>query len=203
MAQSASLSPESVKKSEPYMSGNDASQALADSIKKLRTSQKMTQSELASRAQLSTSFISQLERGNTDVTFSTLTRLCAALGTTIGHLFPADQPSGRIVRFDEYRHLDYNGVDKYVLTREEMADVDVCLFDFPPGSSTGTRVPPGVDRTELWICLGEYLGIDIGSHVHFLKAGDSLDFASDRTNTVYNPGPNSSRALLVIKNHRK
>lgn len=203
MAQSASLSPESVKKSEPYMSGNDASQALADSIKKLRTSQKMTQSELASRAQLSTSFISQLERGNTDVTFSTLTRLCAALGTTIGHLFPADQPSGRIVRFDEYRHLDYNGVDKYVLTREEMADVDVCLFDFPPGSSTGTRVPPGVDRTELWICLGEYLGIDIGSHVHFLKAGDSLDFASDRTNTVYNPGPNSSRALLVIKNHKK
>lgn len=203
MAQSASLSPESVKKSEPYMSGNDASQALAESIKKLRTSQKMTQSELASRAQLSTSFISQLERGNTDVTFSTLTRLCAALGTTIGHLFPADQPSGRIVRFDEYRHLDYNGVDKHVLTREEMADVDVCLFDFPPGSSTGTRVPPGVDRTELWICLTEYLGIDIGSDVHFLKTGDSLDFASDRTNTVYNPGPNSSRALLVIKNHKK
>ncbi|TSI18571.1 helix-turn-helix domain-containing protein [Brevibacterium aurantiacum] len=203
MAQSASLSPESVKKSEPYMSGNDASQALAESIKKLRTSQKMTQRGLASRAQLSTSFISQLERGNTDVTFSTLTRLCAALGTTIGHLFPADQPNGRIVRFDEYRHLDYNGVDKYVLTREEMADVDVCLFDFPPGSSTGTRVPPGVDRTELWICLTEYLGIDIGSDVHFLKAGDSLDFASDRTNTVYNPGPNSSRALLVIKNHKK
>lgn len=203
MARSTALPPEGVGKHEPHLSGDDASRVLAESIKKLRTSQKMTQSELASRAQLSTSFISQLERANTDVTFSTLTRLCAALGTTIGHMFPADQPSGRIVRFDDYRHLDYNGVDKYVLTREEMADVDVCLFDFPPGATTGARTPPGVERTELWICLSEYLGIDIGSDVHLLKAGDSLDFSSDRKNAVYNPGPNASRALLVIKSHRR
>lgn len=54
-----------------------------------------------------------------------------------------------------------------------------------------------------WICLSEYVGIDIGSDVHILKAGDSLDFSSDRTNAVYNPGPTASSALLVIKNHRK
>lgn len=203
MVQSTAPSLHSDGSEEPPVSGADESRALADSIKHLRTAQKMTQSELASRAGLSTSFISQLERGNTNVTFSTLTRLCAALGTTVGHLFPAPQPHGRIVRFAECRHLDYNGIDKYVLTREEMGDVDVCLFDFPPGSSSGLRLPPGIERTELWICMAGYLGIDIGSDVHLLKSGDSLDFSSAQKNTVYNPGPSTSRVLLIIKNHKK
>ncbi len=187
---------------EPAVTGEDTSRILAESIRRLRTSQKMTQSDLASRASLSTSFISQLERGSSDITFSTLTRLCAALGTTVGHLFPASRPTGKVVRLDDCKHLDYNGVDKYVLTREEMVDIDVCLFDFPPGSSTGTRVPPGIRRTELWVCSSEYLGIDIGSEVRILKSGDSFSFSSDRTNTVYNPGPLPSRAILIIKNHR-
>lgn len=188
---------------EPGLADGDETKALADSIRNLRTAQKMTQSELASNANLSTSFISQLERGYTNVTFSTLTRVCAALGTTIGHLFPPDKPNGRIVRFDDYRHLDYNGVDKYVLTREEMNDVDVCLFDFPPGSTSGLRLPPGIERTELWICIDGYLGIDVGSDVHLLKSGDSLDFSSAQKNSIYNPGPNTGRAILIIKNHKK
>jgi len=175
---------------------------LAAAIRSLRNKAQLTQAELSKQAGVSTSFISQLERSHTDVTISTLNRICAALDTTIGHLFSPPAQQGRIIRKDNCRRLDYNGVDKYVLTREEMNDVDVCLFEFPPGAGTGLRKPPEADRTELWICTSEFLGIELGSDVHILRKGDSLDFSSTQENVVYNPGPNPCEALLIIKNHQ-
>ncbi|WP_035282162.1 helix-turn-helix domain-containing protein [Brevibacterium album] len=174
---------------------------LAAALRRLRKQTGLTQADLAYEAGVSTSFISQLERSSTDVTFSTLNRICMALGTTVGHLLSPPQPCGTILRKDSCRFLDYNGVDKWVLTRESMGDVDVCLFEFPPGSSTGLRTVTAMERTELWICQSGYLGAELGGAVHILRPGDSLDFASGQPNTIYNPGPERCQALLVIKNH--
>lgn len=181
--------------------GTDAAPNLAEALRNRRTLVGMTQAELAKQAGLSTSFISQLERANTDATISTLNRICAALGTSIGHLFAPPQTENRVIRKDSYRFLNFNGVDKFVLTRDEMQDVDVCLFEFPPASGTGLRSPAASKRTELWVCQSEYLGIDIEGEVHILRAGDSMSFPSSRPNTVYNPGPNPCEAILVIKVH--
>lgn len=178
-------------------------QDLALALNNLRKSVGFTQSALADASGVSTSFISQLERGSTDVTFSVLTRICAALGTTVGALFEAPSTGGKVLSFESLRKLDYRGVEKYVMTRTEMTDVDVCMFLLPPGSSTGPRLPPGADRTELWICLTEFLAIDLDGTVSMLRAGDSIDFTSAVPNTVYNPGPTTTQALLVIKNHSK
>ena len=177
---------------------------VATAIKELRGKSRLTQAELAMQAGVSASFISQLERAHTDVKISTLNRICAALDTTIGQLLsaPARGP-GRIIRKDNYKRLDYNGVDKFVLTREEMNDVDVCLLSFPPGSSTGLRGVEKPNRTELWICKSEYLGIELGSEVHILRESDSLDFPSNYPNVVYNPGPSVCEAMLIIKNHEE
>lgn len=180
---------------EPSRSG------LASALKSLRKESGLTQAVLAEDAGVSTSFISQLERGSTDVTFSTLTRICAALGTTVGALFEAPRQSGRVLALESCKKLDYRGVDKYVMTRSDMEDVDVCQFEFPSGASTGLRNPPGTDRTELWICVSEFLAVEIEGAVNMLRAGDSIDFSSAQANTVYNPGPAASRALLVIKHH--
>jgi transcriptional regulator with XRE-family HTH domain len=176
---------------------------LAPALRVLRKSSGFTQAALADAAGVSTSFISQLERGSTDVTFSTLTRICTALGTTVGSLFDVPRSDGRVVPFERLRKLDYSGVEKYVMTRTEMEGVDVCMFVFPPASSTGLRHPPGVDRTELWICLTEFLAVDLDGIVSMLRVGDSIDFKSDCINAVYNPGPTETRALLIIKNHTK
>ncbi|MCQ9368827.1 XRE family transcriptional regulator [Brevibacterium sp. 91QC2O2] len=185
----------------PLSSVSEVSAELAEAVKNLRKASGFTQAELAKQAGVSTSFISQLERSSSDVTFSTLNRICQALGTTVGHLFAPPAPAGRLLRKDNYRYLDYNGVDKWVLTREEMIDVDICLFDFPIGSSTGLRQPPVSERTELWYCQGGYLGVERQGTVHVLRPGDSIDFPSSRPNTIYNAGPERCSALLVIKNH--
>jgi transcriptional regulator with XRE-family HTH domain len=186
----------------PLSSPSSVDTELAEAVKKLRKRAGLTQAELARDANVSTSFISQLERSSSDVTFSTLNRICQALGTTVGQLFAPPAPLGRTVRKDSYRFLDYNGVDKWVVTREEMVDVDVCLFEFPPESSTGVREALAWDRTELWFCQSGYLGVELEGSVHVLRPGDSIDFSSEHVNTVYNAGPDRCSALLIIKNHQ-
>lgn len=187
----------------PVGSADSDGRDLAPTLRSLRKSCGLTQAALADAADVSTSFISQLERGSTDVTFSTLTRICTALGTTVGSLFDVPSSDGRVAPFERLRRLDYSGVQKYVMTRSEMEGVEVCMFDFPPASSTGPRHPPGFSRTELWICLTEFLAIDLDGAVSMLRVGDSISFRSERINTVYNPGPTETRALLIIKNHTK
>lgn len=195
-------SPDATKQSVAVVTTDPNREDLALALKNLRKVTGLTQSSLAASAGVSTSFISQLERGSTDVTFTTLTRICAALGTTVGALFEAPKNGGRVVSFESLRKLDYHGVEKYVMTRTEMQDVDVCMFVFPPGSSTGIRTPPAVDRSELWICFSEFLAIELDGSVNMLRAGDSIDFDSALVNTVYNPGPTTTQALLIIKYHK-
>lgn len=200
--ESSGSSPDATKQPVAVVTDDPNREDLALALKKLRKANGHTQSALAEQAGVSTSFISQLERGSTDVTFTTLTRICAALGTTVGSLFEAPKSGGRVVTFESLRKLDYHGVEKYVMTRAEMKGVDVCMFVFPPGSSTGIRTPPAVDRSELWVCLSEFLAIELDGSVNMLRAGDSIDFDSALINTVYNPGPTATRALLIIKYHK-
>lgn len=53
----------------------------------LRLESEMTQEELAFKANISTSYLSAIERGITDVSISTVKRLSKALSVKIGDLF--------------------------------------------------------------------------------------------------------------------
>ena len=58
-----------------------------EKIYKLRTDFGITQEELASRANISPSYMSAIERGITDTTISTAKRLAKALNITMAELF--------------------------------------------------------------------------------------------------------------------
>lgn len=59
----------------------------AKRLKGLRAEKKLTQEELAKRTNLSTSFISNLERGLNAPSFESLERLAKALGVSVRELF--------------------------------------------------------------------------------------------------------------------
>jgi transcriptional regulator with XRE-family HTH domain len=56
-------------------------------LRRLREEQDLSLSEVARRAQVSKAYVSQLERGgSTDPSYSVVTRLATALGSTVEHL---------------------------------------------------------------------------------------------------------------------
>src|SRR3989304_5431513 len=65
-------------------------------LRRLRLERGLTMKEVARRAALTESFISQLERDRVNPSVASLQRLTAALGTPLGRLFDeASPPEGR------------------------------------------------------------------------------------------------------------
>lgn len=72
---------------------HDLRPALGARIKELRERQDCTQEELASRAGLHSTYLSDLERGQQTPTVDLVNRLARALGVTLAEFFaPLDEP---------------------------------------------------------------------------------------------------------------
>jgi len=66
-----------------------AAKRLGAAVRRLRKAKKLTQEKLAERADLSTNSVGSIERGENDVTISTLRRVAAALDCTASTLLDA------------------------------------------------------------------------------------------------------------------
>jgi transcriptional regulator with XRE-family HTH domain len=65
-------------------------------VRELRTSQGLSQEQLAERADLHWTHISGIERGQYDVKLSTLNQLARGFGITLADLFEGVSASGRL-----------------------------------------------------------------------------------------------------------
>jgi transcriptional regulator with XRE-family HTH domain len=71
---------------------DDVRRALGRRVRQLRTDKKLSQEELAERCDLHWTHISGIERGQFNVTLSTLTRLAKGLGMPLSELFAGTGP---------------------------------------------------------------------------------------------------------------
>jgi len=72
-------------------SSETVAKRLGVAVRRQRKAKKLTQEVLAERADLSTNYIGNIERGEYDVTVSTLRRVAVALGCTTSALLDAAQ----------------------------------------------------------------------------------------------------------------
>ena len=86
---------------------------IGEKIKNLRTILGLTQEELAERAELTKGFISQLERGLTSPSVSSLEDVLEALGTNISDFFK-EEKNERVVfsKKDAFETIFENGKSK-------------------------------------------------------------------------------------------
>jgi len=64
----------------------DVQQRIAANVKRLRKAQNLSQEELADRAGVHRTYVSQIERGVKNATFVSLDKIAQALGTPLAEL---------------------------------------------------------------------------------------------------------------------
>ena len=74
---------------------NDAQRALGKAFRELRKQAGVTQKELGARARAPDTYISQVETGQRDIRWSTVTRLLVALDMTVADLAAAIERQAR------------------------------------------------------------------------------------------------------------
>jgi transcriptional regulator with XRE-family HTH domain len=178
--------------------------SLGARIKGLRAERGLQQRQLAEKAGMTPSMVSQIEAGRLTPSLPTLGKLAAALGVPIASLFEPT-PHGRlhVSRKREYPVVSFDGTTEkwHVLGaglfQGKIRAVVSTLGPRAKGAKTD-KVIIGPGQMKLFYVLEGKVALQYNGSSHHLEAGDSAYLDGGTPHGWENLGPKSAKALWVI-----
>ena len=178
--------------------------ALGHQIRDLRRAKGITIPVLAARIERSVGWVSQIERGISEVSIAALHQIAAALEVQVSWFFadgaaPAENELGLVLRKRNRRKLDFHGsgVHEEILSPNLSGQLLLVESTFAPGSSTGDR-----DRErrgeEAGLVISGTLELRVDGKTFRLEPGDSFAFTRQGPHRCHNPGKLPAVVLWVI-----
>lgn len=155
-----------------------ARRELGARIRALRIEQGRTLADLAGEAGISTSLLSQVERGVSDPSLDTLRDIADSLGTAPFRLLAGEAPRPRLVRVDERPRLELPDSDIVfeLLSHSLHGTFEVLQWSIAPGGSS-VKEPRGHPVGEESVLLLEgHARCEIGTEVFELMPGDLITY---------------------------
>ncbi|MGH2453720.1 MAG: cupin domain-containing protein [bacterium] len=174
---------------------------LGERLRRRRVEQGMTMKALAAGADLTESFISQLERGRVNPSVASLQRITSALGTSLGRFFDEGAPaSGRVVRRRQRARLTYPGLraTDYLLSPDLNGRLEMIWAEAAPGGGSGEQPYVHQGDEECVVVVRGVMEIWVGKERYLLRAGDALTFSSRVPHRWKNVGRGRLEALWAI-----
>ncbi|HYS70154.1 MAG TPA: cupin domain-containing protein [Gemmatimonadaceae bacterium] len=167
---------------EPSRPPREVELSVGERLKKLREEHRYSMRQLAKRASVSPSLISEVERGRVEPSISVLKRLATSLDTTLTYFFSEPRSdSDRVVRSDARRTLRQpstgTGISFSLLAPDNTEMLEPIYGRYDVGASMGPD--PVTHEGEEWgMVLKGRLKVWLGDEIYFLDEGDSIYFPS-------------------------
>lgn len=174
-----------------------------EKIRTIRDKKSLTMKELAEKAGVSESLISQIERNKVSPALDTLLAIVDVLDIDLEYLFAGFKREGTVnlVRKDERRHIV---TKEYVYERlaqtGEQGDehgIEAYVLILPEGGKSGSN-EYGHEGKELGLIMEGRAEFSIGTQTYALDEGDSISFSSNLPHLLKNVGPGTMKAFWVI-----
>jgi len=167
-------------------------------LRAARQQRGMTISQLAAETNLSSGFISLLERDETSASVGTLFRICGALGIRIGSLFEENRTN--LVRGQERPSANFGGygVEDELLTPGWERSLQVIESRIEPGGRSGDEPHSFEADAELIYVLRGRLNVAMQEEVHRLRTGDALLIVPREPHDWWNPSASRPATVLWI-----
>jgi len=171
---------------------------IGEKLRKLRMSNSLTQEELASRADLTKGYISQLENDATSPAISTLKDLLDVLGVSLSEFF-AVAPDMQVVFGADSRVVatDEKGLRVALLVPgAQNRTMDPALVTLQPGQKMAPQ--PFHEGEEFGYVLAGRVELILDEKVHPVRKDECFYFPSDHRHQVRNPGKTVAKILWVV-----
>ena len=165
------------------------SESIGERIKALRTRQGMTLAGLGEQVNLSTSYLSQVERDKTTPSLTTLTAIARALDVRLRYFFESSTASTCVVRADgdPGDETSEPGIGRRYLSPENGGSkLSANRITLEPGALYD--LPPVAFTEELVFVLRGCLEVFVGDEQFTLKAGDSCHYDAAQPHRWCNEG---------------
>lgn len=174
---------------------------VGEAIRRIRQRRRMTLRDLGSRANLSQSFLSQLERGLAQVSIGSMRRIADALEIQVSDLFmDGNDQEPRVLHRDSRPTLPFgDGATKALLTSQKpLENIEALHVTFAPEGSTGRQPYTHGDSEELILVLDGTVRVELDGRAFALVPGDSIDYRSSVPHRVVNVGTTPAEVLFIV-----
>ena len=174
--------------------------AVGERLREFRLLRRLTLSEVAAAAQISSSHLSMIERDRSSASISMLRRITQALGISMASLFDAEETlTPQPIRRENRPHLDSEpGANKYLVSPPPLKAFEVYVGEFEVGASTGDHDYVHGDSQELLIVTHGSVELFLAGAIHHLDEGDSIEFRSSMPHKISNTADVVSKLVWVI-----
>jgi transcriptional regulator with XRE-family HTH domain len=173
---------------------------IGSKIRKLREESGLTATELAAKASLSPSMLSQVERDIVTPSISSLRSIATALKVPAFYfLIEESEPDEIVVRRQDRRTLqlpDYNAIYQ-LLSPSLDKRIEMISFELPSGEAT-CETPMAHEGEECLVVVSGRLKVVLADREIILETGDSIYFERSLPHQLINIGDGTASAICAI-----
>ena len=153
-------------------------------IRNLRNQNGLTQEELADRTELTKGFISQMERGLTAPSVSTLLDIVECLGTNLSDFFHEENELQIVYPKEDYfeKEDEYKNSITWLIATAQSRSMEPILVQLQPGQSMPEDKPH--EGEEFGYVLDGEIRLHYGEDVYTVRKGDSFIFPANRKHKI-------------------
>jgi transcriptional regulator with XRE-family HTH domain len=167
-------------------------------LKAYREKTGLNQAEIAKKAHISTSMLSQIERSVVSPSIDTLFSVCNALGLDITHLFRSisDKQQVRVLHKGERLKNTSDGIqyEQLVVNVDAAFPAELFLLEIAPCQKVGLS-ENGHEGTEMGYVLYGTALLVVDGKEYILKEGDSVVFNASLPHGLENTGTEPFKAV--------
>jgi XRE family transcriptional regulator, regulator of sulfur utilization len=174
---------------------------LGAALRQYRARQHLSLRTLADRTGFSPSFLSQLENGQSSPSLSSIEKITAALGVTLGHFFQGLQgPNSETGRGslcqDDWHALWPDAQIEAVGAPAEGVSLSACIVTLEAGSATGNPVHPPLFDEFAYVLEG-YVTLTMNTEHRKLRIGEGVLLPAGQARSWENINQGRARVLVV------
>lgn len=164
-------------------------------IKGYRTARRLSIKELASAAQITSSMLSQIERGQANPSLNTLRTLASVLDVPLFCFFVEDIPdTSYIVHPRSRKRIVENGVEYELLTKDMNCAIEFCQLTLLPGNTTENSSMSHKGEEVAIVIQGRFM-LSLNGTLMEMNEGDSIRI-SPMVNHYWFNNSNEKAALI-------
>ncbi|MBS9776269.1 MAG: cupin domain-containing protein [Fusobacterium sp.] len=175
---------------------------IGEKLKKSRNDKKISLRELATRVELSASFLSQIEQGKASPSIENLKKIANALDVRVSYLIDDEdeiENNVKFVRSEDIKYAESKGSNTKLslLINSREKNMEPIMYEIAPKGESGRDFYSHDGEEFVYIVEGE-LDIYIEDTTYHLRQGDMLYFKSNIKHRFKNNTKKQVKALWVV-----
>jgi len=162
---------------------------LGQKIRSRRQEQNMSIKQLAERTGLTSGFISQIERNQTEPSITSLRKLAEALDVAVFHFFIDEINNNCVVRKNQRQKIRFSDshLAYELLSPDLNRQMEMFYASLEPKAATSDE-PMAHNGEEVILVLSGQMEISIGVDVYELEEGDAIYYFASIPHRIVNTG---------------